>query len=157
MAIGCFRSPTPLRTLTRLSYLAIPSINWCQLAGSNRRPPDYETGALPTELNWHRRSRGLSQRHSARDWTSFPQLHEPCPSVFRFPRRPFLTGAEGRSRTDCLTPTKGALYPMSYISNKLPSPSSAGRCRSKTWTGWRLPKCTAPPAFTDSAGANEAH
>ncbi len=29
---------------------------WCRLQGSNPRPPDYKSGALPTELSRHRRS-----------------------------------------------------------------------------------------------------
>ncbi len=29
--------------------------NWSQLSDLNRRPSDYKSGALPTELNWHHR------------------------------------------------------------------------------------------------------
>ena len=28
------------------------TVRWSQLSGSNRRPADYKSAALPTELNW---------------------------------------------------------------------------------------------------------
>ena len=31
----------------------IRDIKWSQLSGSNRRPADYKSAALPTELSWH--------------------------------------------------------------------------------------------------------
>ena len=59
-----------LRILTVASFAPILDFGWCRWADSNRRPTDYESVALPTELHRHGRSgRGvyrISRRETVR-------------------------------------------------------------------------------------------
>ncbi len=61
MGSGGFEPPKPKQQIYSLSHLATLETPQCiamsHLSGSNQRPTDYKSVALPAELKWHLKER----------------------------------------------------------------------------------------------------
>lgn len=58
----------------RLSEWKAFVLKWSQLSGSNRRPDDYKSTALPTELSWRFKNYFLDKIFIRAPWQAFSIL-----------------------------------------------------------------------------------